>query len=29
MNLKTVLLGAGVPGGIYLSFTPFSYQEME
>ena len=28
-NLKAVLLGAGVPGGIYLSFTPFSYQEME
>ena len=28
-NLKAVLLGASVPGGIYLSFTPFSYQEME
>ena len=28
-NLKAVLLGAGVPGGIYPSFTPFSYQEME
>ena len=29
MNLKAVLLGTGVPGGIYPSFTPFSYQEME
>ena len=28
-NLKAVLLGAGVQGGIYPSFTPFSYQEME
>ena len=27
--MKAVLLGAGVPGGIYPSFTPFSYQEME
>ena len=29
MNLKAVLLGAGVPGAINPSFTPFSYQEMK
>ena len=28
-NMKSVILGAGVPGGIYPGFTPFSYEEIE
>ena len=29
LNMKSVILGAGVPGGIYPGFTPFSYEEIE
>ena len=28
-NKKALMLGAGVPGGIYPTFKPFSYQEIE
>ena len=28
-DMKSVILGAGVPGGIYPGFTPFSYEEIE
>ena len=28
-NMKAMLLGTGVPGGVYPNFKPFSYQEIE
>ena len=28
-NMKAMSLGAGVPGGVYPNFKPFSYQEIE
>ena len=28
-NMKAMSLGAGVPGGVYLNFKPFCYQEIE
>ena len=27
--MKAMLLGVGVPGGVYPNFKPFSYQEIE
>ena len=28
-NMKSLILGSGVPSGIYPGFTPFSYEEIE